>query len=113
MDYQNLVRDFAQRTRANLDTLREVQRTQPDLELYEVTHLINSMLGLLVFPQQGYYNRIPETDLDQLAEEGWPIPEVVGDFPQVKDLRKLMSYLRNAIAPVSYTHLTLPTNREV
>jgi hypothetical protein len=97
MDYQNLVRDFAHRTRYNLDTLRNLQKTKPDLEVYEVTQLINSMLGLLVFPQQRYFDHIPKTPLTELANQGWPIPEVEGHYPQVKDLRELVRYLRNAI----------------
>jgi len=53
--------------------------------------------GLLVFPQQQYINRIPKTPLDQLASQGWPIPEVSGNYPQVENLNQLVRYLRNAI----------------
>ena len=97
MAYQNLVRDFASRTRANLETLRDFQKAQSDVEVYEVTQLINSMLGLLVFPQQRYIDRIPKTPLGELASQGWPSPKVEGNYPQVKDLRELVRYLRNAI----------------
>lgn len=98
MDYQNLVRDFAHRTRVNLETLRQLQKTQPDLEIYEVTQLINSMLGLLIFPQQKYIENIPKTPLAELKDQGWPIPKVVDNYPQVRDLYELVRYLRNAIA---------------
>ncbi|MCK4472373.1 MAG: hypothetical protein KAW49_11375 [Anaerolineae bacterium] len=97
MQYGNVVKDFARRTRKNLDLLRDLQDRHPDTEYYEVTHLINSMLGLLVFPQQRYLESIPETPLDELARKGWPIPTVIGDYPQVNDLRQLVRYLRNAI----------------
>ena len=97
MNYQNLVQDFAHRTRDNLETLRNLQKTQPDIKVYEVTLLINSMLGLLVFPQQKYFDHIPKTPLGELASAGWPIPTIEGDYPQVKDLRELVRYLRNAI----------------
>lgn len=96
MDYENLVRDFALRTRKNLDALRAIQQSQSDV--YEVTQLINSMLGLLVFPQQRYVHRIPQVSLDELYKQGWPIPKVVGDYPQVANLNQLVRYLRNAIA---------------
>ena len=43
-------------------------------------------------------DRIPETPLQQLRQEGWPVPEVRGRFRQVSDLRQLIRYLRNAIA---------------
>ena len=97
MNYQNLVRDFAHRTRDNLEVLRNLQKIKPDVEVYEVTQLINSMLGLLVFPQQRYFDHIPKTPLGELASQGWPIPKVEGNYPQVKDLLELFRYLRNSI----------------
>jgi hypothetical protein len=98
MNYENLVRDFAIRTRKNLDALRAIQQSQSAPEVYEVTQLINSMLGLLVFPQQRYVDRIPRVPLDELSEQGWPIPKVIGDYPQVANLHQLVRHLRNAIA---------------
>jgi hypothetical protein len=67
-------------------------------EVYEVTALMNSMLGLLVFPQQKYVDAIPETPIEELARLGWPLPEVVGNFPQIPNLRQLVRHLRNAIS---------------
>jgi hypothetical protein len=96
MDYQALVEDFARRTRQNLAHIRLLQKE--GAEVYEVTALVNSMLGLLVFPQQHFFDRIPQTPLAELASKGWPIPRVVGDYPQVGDLRQLVRYLRNAIS---------------
>lgn len=98
MEYQNVIRDFARRTRHNLTVLRNLQAQHPELEIYEVTQLVNSMLGLLVFPQQQYIRNIPALPLDELAGQGWPIPKVRGDYPQVSDLNQLVRYLRNAIA---------------
>ena len=98
MDYQDLVRDFAYRTRKNNEALLNLQKVQPEVEVYEVTQLINSMLGLLVFPQQRFLNHIPRIPLAELADQGWPVPEVEGDYPQVTDLKELVRYLRNAIA---------------
>lgn len=97
MEYDNLVKDFAYRTRKNLDALRELHETEPD-RVYEVTQLINSMLGLLIFPQQQYIDAIPEISLDELKQQGWPIPRVMGVYPQVSNLKQLVRYLRNAIA---------------
>jgi hypothetical protein len=97
MEYQSLVKDFALRTRKNLEAVREIQRTDPD-KVYEVTQLINSMLGLLVFPQQKYFDNIPSTPIAELKKEGWPVPQVIGVYPDVIDLRELLRYLRNAAA---------------
>lgn len=87
MEYQNVVKDFARRTRQNLDLLRNIQKQHPELEIYEVTQLVNSMLGLLVFPQQQYIRDVPAIPLDELACQGWPIPKVRGSYPQVSDLQ--------------------------
>lgn len=96
MKYTNLIEDFALRTRENLRHLRMMQAS--GAEVYEVTALVNSMLGLLVFPQQKYVDSIPETPIEELSQFGWPIPEVVDNFPQVSNLRQLVRNLRNAIS---------------
>ena len=98
MEYEKLVQDFAYRTRKNLDALLYLKRTKPDnnIEVYEVTQLINSMLGLLVFPKERYFDKIPKTPLSELANQGWPISTVEGNY-EVKDLQELVRYLRNAI----------------
>jgi hypothetical protein len=99
MEYQQLVQDFALRTRANIRIIQKIQKEQPEIEFFEVTQLINSLLGLLIFPQQRYIDRIPEIPLQNLEEDGWPVPKIVGgDYPQVKNLKELIRYLRNAIA---------------
>lgn len=96
MEYKDLVKDFAKRTRANLALIRTAAKAGQ--EAYEVTQLINSMLGLLVFPQQEFHEKIPETKLSDLEKAGWPIPRVLGDYPQVANLKELARYLRNGIA---------------
>ena len=96
MNYQNLVEDFARRTR---DNLRQIQSLKDAGEsVYEVTALINSMLGLLIFPQQKFIDSIPELPLGTLEANGWPIPTVIENFPQVTNLRQLVRHLRNAIS---------------
>jgi hypothetical protein len=96
MDYQALIEDFARRTRSNLKALRQLQES--GVQVFEVTALINSMLGLLVFPQQSYIDQLPEVSLQELAAAGWPIPEIHGNYPQVKNLKQLVRHLRNAIS---------------
>ena len=96
MNYESVIRDFAERTRKNLRTIEDLQAKGG--EAYEVTQLVNSMLGLLVFPRERFLDQIPQTSLSDLEADGWPVPKVVGDFPQARDLRELIRYLRNAIA---------------
>ncbi len=96
MIYEEVVRDFALRTRKNIQAIEGLHKL--NAEVFEVTQLINSMLGLLVFPQQEYVDAIPRKPLEELQREGWPIPQVTGNFQQVTDLNQLIRYLRNAVA---------------
>lgn len=96
MDYQSVIRDFAERTRKNLNFIE--QSLENGAEVFEVTQLVNSLLGLLVFPQQHYFDHIPQKPLKELRQEGWPDVKVVGDFQQHQNLRELMRYLRNAVS---------------
>jgi len=98
MNYNNLVLDFIDRTQKNLEFIEQAARFEKDSQVFEVTQLINSLLGLIVFPRENYYENIPETPLAELEAQGWKIPAVSGQFEQVKNLRQLMRYLRNAIA---------------
>lgn len=96
MEYKQVVRDFAERTRINL---AHIERSLSEgEEVYEVTQLVNSLLGLLVFPQQHYFHQIPKTPLHELENQGWPSINIVGEYPPAKDLQEQMRYLRNSIA---------------
>lgn len=96
MMYENVVKDFALRTRKNLEALEKYQ--SEGAEVFEATQLINSMLGLLIFPQQKYVSSIPKASIEDLQRDGWVVPKVRGSFRQVSDLNQLIRYLRNAIA---------------
>ena len=63
---------------------------------------------------------VPQSAVDdlkrRLASTRWPERETVGDWSQGVPLQKaqaLVGYWRDKYDSVSYTHLTLPTNREV
>ena len=112
MEYRIIVQDFAHRTRKNLDLLRNLQAEDPEVEIYEVTQLVNSLLGLLIFPQQSYFDDIPHIPLQELKEDGWPIPRIIGEYPQVKNLNQLVRYLRNAIAHFN-VHFLVDDHRQL
>jgi HEPN pEK499 p136 len=95
MLYEEVIQNFAKRTRKNLSIIEKLERDGE--EVFEITQLVNSCLGLLVFPQQAFMDRIPKTPISELAEQGWPIPKVVDDFEQVSNLNQLIRRLRNAI----------------
>ena len=96
MMYEDVVADFAWRTQQNLRAIETAE--QNGACVFETTQLINSMLGLLVFPREEFVDRIPKTPLSQLRSEGWPVPRVRPGFAQASDLAELVRYLRNAIS---------------
>src|SRR5258708_6063445 len=95
MEYDELVHDFAKRTRRNLEEVTLAE--QNGKRVFPVTQLVNSLLGLLVFPRQKFLNSIPEMPIEALKADGWPIPRIVGDFKQVANLRELIANLRHAV----------------
>ena len=94
MEYHNLIADFAKRTLVNLDLI-QAQANASQRNAYEVTQLWNSLLGLIVAPQQRDLDRIPSRTLEQLRAEGWPL-NFNGNLGE-PNLKGLMGKLRNAI----------------
>jgi hypothetical protein len=117
MMYEDVVADFAERTQNNLNLLRGIHKQDPE-NVFEVTQLVNSMLGLIVFPRKEYLKRIPDKTTDEMKSDGWPVPKFVTPdeikryrrqnlpmprkvrprYADVGTLEKLIRYLRNAIA---------------
>ncbi|GAB6124476.1 HEPN family nuclease [Humidesulfovibrio idahonensis] len=89
--------DFIMRTKANLEIIatRELQEGE---ERYEVTQLINSLLGLLIMPQQEDIVRPGEYLLGDLERHGWALPRRVGGNDSPNDLSQLLRKMRNSIA---------------
>ncbi len=48
--YTDLVKDFAKRTRSNLDLLRNLQKEHPDQPIFEVTQLYLGGLFCVYLP---------------------------------------------------------------
>ena len=67
-DEEDVVRDFGERTKRNLCVIEHLR--EQGCEVYETTQLINSMLGLLVFPREEYLSRIPKTTFTELVRAG-------------------------------------------
>lgn len=102
MDYQKeFIIDFARRTRANLELIESAKR--PDV--FEVTQLFNSMLGLLVFPQQSYIDRIPKTPLRDLIDSGWPAIKIIKGDASYDNLQQLIRMLRNGVSHCNVTFI--------
>jgi HEPN pEK499 p136 len=52
MEFNEKRLDFVRRTRVNLDTTEVWRKEHPKATFHEVTHLVNSMLGLLIVPKE-------------------------------------------------------------
>lgn len=112
MNYEidNLVLDFAHRTRKNLEFI-EAHRGDADSQVYEFTQLINSLLGLLVFPKESFWDSLPETPLSELVAAGWPDIKPVQGCLKEDNLRQLVRTLRNGIAHFNLEFMTNKQNK--
>jgi len=99
MEYEDVIRDFALRTKTNLEFIESWSNEDSSKsDVYETTQLINSLLGLIVFPREEYMSRIRRIPLQELVNDGWTVPRVIGQYPQAKDLRDLIYKLRHAVS---------------
>ncbi len=75
---RNQGKGFAQRTRKNLDHIRQVYNSSPHdhlaaREVHVVTQLVNSLLGIVVVPYERYSNAdFLKVSLDDIAIQDWP-----------------------------------------
>ena len=86
--------EFIARTQKNLIAIECLMDIS--CKVYEVTQLLNSMLGLLIFPKERFFEKIKNKSWDTMVEEGWPLPS--GDNAHVSDLEELIRHMRNAVA---------------
>jgi hypothetical protein len=62
-----------------------------------VTELVNSTLGLVVFPwERLFHDRVKSEDLQTLVADGWPVWEIT--WGRCETLGQLIRLLRNGIA---------------
>jgi hypothetical protein len=80
---------IANRTLANLTRIELIDREEADRgvdmaqrSVYPVTQLINSLLGLIVFPKEEYSRAISDRPLTKLYQEGWPTLEISHPNPR-------------------------------
>lgn len=112
MEYEvtegSIVRSFARRTLHNLSLFPEsnasdagrgqTQKEQVEKEQYEVTQLINSLLGLIVFPQEDFSKKLLDKKLvDVEAAKAFSIK--VDTYEEKCDnLPRLIYHIRNSVS---------------
>jgi hypothetical protein len=100
--YKNIDIDFASRTLRIIEQYDEYILTSQ--ENYEVTLLVNCLLGLLILPQERRYDLIPNNPVDDLPE--WNIQKTfINSWGKAKNgqpapctLKELVHRLRNSVA---------------
>lgn len=88
MDYKNFEKDFVTRT------LETIHKTPSD---YEVTLLINCLLGLVVLPDEKLYNQIFTRPLNQLPA-GWGLSSANIINGNCATLKNLLHRMRHSIS---------------
>jgi hypothetical protein len=109
MDYERSVLDFVDRTKKNMVATDGWRAGDPSTPFYEVTNLVNSMLGLIVLPTQQMLEDMRQVKVEQHGIAEWRVAfELVprkGSLPQ--ELRPLLTGMRNSIA---HTSLEFPSD---
>ncbi len=128
--YPNFIKEFAYRTMANYyllrdcddetklkitaksrelkETIREMKMEDFESSLrYEVTSLINSLVGLLIFPQQMYYEKMSKhcnwdtlVELKRCVDSSYDTPKMryVNSYEEECAPFNILRHMRNAIA---------------
>ena len=86
----DFIKDFAMRTKSNLISLEK--------NPYEVTQLINSMIGFLIIPEQRQYKRITDNMIDDLLLQEMKQCITIYSYHNPICLQQICKHLRNAVA---------------
>lgn len=96
------VRKFAHRTYQNLEIIEQYHKENEPNNALVVTQLVNSMFGLLIFPQQSFFEMIEieyNIPYDEFVQKGWPNFKIIKRVAPCTDtLSCLLRYMRNALA---------------
>lgn len=86
------------RTEKNLQAIKNLRKQST--EVFEVTQLINSLLGLLVYPRERIIEKVQEISWEMMKREGWPLP--TGINAQVPNLEQLVRHMRNSLVHLNF-----------
>jgi hypothetical protein len=94
--YLNQEFDFVQRTKTIIEQYKDFPI--PEKEKFEATLLINCLVGLIMLPQQHWYDSLP-TDILNGEEWGIKSEQVTFIKPgEQKNVKNIARHLRNSIA---------------
>jgi hypothetical protein len=115
MNYKEQEVDFIKRTKKIIEQYEQL--VMPKDERYETTLLLNCLLGLLIIPEQKWFNNLPSTII---TETEWGIdPNLISliknnkGIDEDKSVANIVRHLRNSLAHNRFTTVSGPTIREI
>ena len=97
---RNEAMGIVERTQKNLLYMRDARKSGKDI--HEVTHLFNSLLGLIIIPWERELKGVKVLDItmEALYDQGWPnMDPLIDEYPdKTETLKVLVRHLRNAVA---------------
>lgn len=98
--------DFVTRTKSIIEQYNNINFSETSDEKYEITLCMNCMLGLVVIPQQVWFDKVPNTDLNK----DWFIK--TSHITTIEDnkykINEIVRHIRNS---VSHGNIT-PTSKD-
>ncbi len=94
--YKSQEYDFINRTKKIIEQYQKMKYSKS--EKFEVTLLLNCLAGLLILPQQNWFDSLPDVFVNQ---EEWGIKEEHISFikkGEVKKVKNIAKQLRNSIS---------------
>lgn len=88
--------DFVERTKRIIEQYDSL--TIPEKDKFEVTLLLNCLVGLLILPQQNWYDNLPS---EIISQKEWGItPEHISFIKrgETKNIKDISRHLRNSVA---------------
>ncbi len=96
-DTRSHYKGFAIRTRKNLLFMGQALDAGHDIHI--VTQLVNSLLGVVVFPwERGVIAKMNTTALVDLQTDGWPVWDITADDQGTHTLMQFLKCFRHSVA---------------
>ena len=105
---ENIIKDFADRTLKNLEAIKKLKEDRK--KVYEVTQLVNSLLGLLVISHEKFFKlSIEKIKVDELRQKGCLIPDATlqNDQSNKTDYIFLSDLIRNLRNSIAHFHVEI------
>lgn len=108
-DENNFAKEFFKRTMYNLNLYEHHNEICKEVFQYEVTQLVNSLLGLVVFvKEEGVaFSSIQLSEIKSESSISWNYCDRDGGGLEVKNFKNFLRHIRNAIA---HKRLTIKSN---